>query len=605
MTAGTGAIAAAPPRSTLHRAEDACLTVMLVLTVALPIAEIVLRALWHVGIQGVATLVQHATLAAGMAGAAIAARERRLLTLATAGRLRGTAGRVAELVAGGVAAAVALLFALACVDFVAAEREGGSPLVYGLPAWIAQLPLPAGFALVAWRLLRHAAPDARGRIVAAAGACLAVAAYRLHWIEAGDPLLPALAVLVVATLCGAPVFAALGGIAIVLQHADGVPVAALAVNHYGLVTNPTLPALPLFTLAGYLLAESRAPQRLLEVFDALFGRMRGGASLVTVLACTFFTSFTGASGVAILTLGGLVMPLLTGAGMKPAGALGLVTAAGLPGVLLMPALPLLLYAIVAGTGIQDMFLAGLLPALLTLAILLAWGMRRPLDAPTVAVPFSRSRAVRALSAAKWELLLPLVPLIALATSLATPVEAAAFTTACALVLVTVVHRDLSIRRELPRVAAECGLVTGGILLVLGVALSLTNHMVDAELPVRIVDWVTGHVGSRWVFLAALNLALLAAGCVMDIFTAIVVLVPLVAPLGAAYGIHPIHLGIVFLANLEIGYLTPPVGMNLFFAASRFGHPIGEVFAAVVPVLLLLAAALVVITCVPWFSTVLL
>jgi tripartite ATP-independent transporter DctM subunit len=381
-----------------------------------------------------------------------------------------------------------------------------------------------------------------------------------------------------------------------------VPAAASAVNHYALVSNPSLPAIPMFTLAGYLLAEARSPVRLIEVFDALFGRYRGGAAAVTVLACTFFSCFSGASGVTIVALGGLVLPILAGAGYSQKDALGLATGAGLPGVLLMPALPLILYAIVAGVAIEDMFLGGALPALLMIGIVMAWGIARQPRASIPRAPFDARRARAALLAAKWELALPVIPVGALASGLATPVEAAALTAAYAFLVTVLVHRDLHILRDLPRVMADCGLMVGGILLILGVALGLTNYLVDAQVPDALVAWVTSTIGSRLVFLLALNALLLLAGCVMDVFTAIVVLAPLVTPIGLAYGVHPVHLGIVFLANLELGYLTPPVGMNLFYASMRFGRPMGEVFRAVAPLFVALGGGLVLITYLPWLST---
>lgn len=586
----------------LATAENGLLAAVVGLTVALPIAEILLRALLHRGIEGVSEIVQHLTLALGMLGAALAARDGRLLTLATAGLLRGRAGQAARFATGVVAGSVTALMALAAWDFTSVERDAATVLVHGLPTWVAQIPLPLGFGLIAMRLVMRSGEGMPGKTAAA------ILTATLCWIvrsgvASPDLLLwPAIAAIVVVTLLGAPVFACLGGTALFLLLADGIPAASVAVNHYGLVANPTLPAIPMFTLAGYLLAESRAPQRLLELFDALFGRLRGGAAVATVLACTFFTCFTGASGVAILSLGGLVLPLLTRSGFQEDRALGLITVAGLPGVILMPALPLLLYAIVAGTSIEDMFTAALLPAALMAAIVLGWGVRMQGPRSEAAQPFRWPRVRAALVAARWELALPLVPVVALGTALATPVEAAAFTAAFALFVVTVAHRDLHPFRDLPRVIASCGLMVGGILLVLGVALSLTNYMVDAEVPARIVDWVRANVSSRWAFLLALNAGLLLAGCVMDIFTAIVILVPLVAPLGAVFGIHPVHLGVVFLANLEIGYLTPPVGMNLFFASYRFGRPIGTVFRGVAPVLPWLLAALLAITFVPWLST---
>jgi C4-dicarboxylate transporter DctM subunit len=582
--------------------ENAVLAALFALTVLLPIAEIALRASLRVGIEGVAALVQHLTLALGMLGAAVAARDQRLLTLAVTSLYGGRLAVIARFASGTVSAAVAAMLALAAVDFVAIERASGSTLTYGIPVWLAELPLPLGFALVAARLAWHASSAPAGRLAAALLVVGIASAYRFAGFDPASVLVPALVVLGAATVLGAPIFVTLGGAALFLLLAQEVPAASVAVNHYSLVVNPSLPAIPMFTLAGYLLAESGAPRRLVELFDALVGRMRGGAAIVTVLACTFFTCFTGASGVTILALGGLVMPLLA-AGQFPArAALGLVTAGGLPGVLLMPALPLILYAIVARVSIEDMFLGGALPAAVMILIIAAWALWRQPRRREPAAAFDPARARAAFVAAKWELSLPLVPIAALASGLATPVEAAALTAAYALLIAAVIHRDLAFGRDLPRVMAECGLMIGGILLILGVALSLTNLLVDAQIPERMVGWVTGLIESRWVFLLALNALLLAAGCVMDIYTAIVVLAPLVTPVGIAFGVHPVHLGILFLANLEIGYLTPPVGMNLFFASYRFGKPVTEVFRSVAPLLIVLGLGLMAITYVPSLST---
>jgi len=583
-------------------AENALLTLAFALTVGLPLAELALRATFGTGIRGVGALVQHLTLAVGMLGAAVAAREQRLLSVALASLFTGRWARFACFTGGLIASVVAALLAFAAAEFVAIERTTGNTLTYGIPVWLAELPLPLGFAVISARLAWHAAPTLAARLGAALLAVVVVTVLRGAALDVAGMLVPALCVLAAGALLGAPIFAVLGGAGLFLLLAQGVPAAATAVNHYSLVVNPSLPAIPMFTLAGYLLAESGAPQRLVAVFDSLFGRLRGGAAIVTILACTFFTCFTGASGVTILALGGLVMPLLVGAGFQPRHGLGLVTGAGLPGVLLMPALPLILYAIVARVGIEEMFLGGALPALLMLAIVLAWGIARQPAPRAARDPFDPRRARKAFAAAKWELSLPLVPIVSLASGLATPVEAAALTAGYAFFVTSVVHRDLKLVRDLPRVVAECGLMIGGILLILGVALGLTNYLVDAQVPSRLVAWVTQTIDSPILFLLALNVLLLAAGCVMDIFTAIVVLAPLVTPIGLAYGVHPVHLGIIFLANLELGYLTPPVGMNLFFASYRFGRPVMEVFRAVAPLFFALAVGVLIVTYVPFLST---
>ena len=601
MIAAATAMPATAPRERLPL-ESAVLALLFGATVTIPILEIVLRATVHAGIQGVAAIVQHVTLALGMLGAAAAAREGRLLTLAVSGFIKGRAAAAAQFASRAMACAVTVLLLLATVDFIAAERRSGAELVYGVPVWIGELPLALGYALIAWRLFLQAAGSLGGRLAAALIAGTAVLAVRILAPQAEALALPAVALLVFAALLGAPIFAVIGGAAIFLLAGRGVPMAAFAVDQYGLVINPSLPAIPMFTLAGYLLAESGAPRRLIEVFDALFGRLRGGAALVTVLACTFFTSFTGASGVTVLALGGLALPVLLANGYPEKRALGLVTAAGLPGTLLLPALPLILYAIIAGVAIEDMFLAGVLPTLVMAGIVTAWGLWSTQSRPSRSWEPARIRA--ALADAKWELSVPLVPVAALASGLATPVESAALTALYVLFVTSVVHRDLSLTRDVPRVMAECGLIIGGILLIMGVALGLTDFLVDAEVPGRLVAWAKQAIGSKVLFLLALNAALLAAGCVIEIYPAIMVLVPILVPLGRAFGMDPLHLGMVFLANMELGYLTPLVGLNLFFAAYRFGRPVMELFRAVLPLFLALGAGVLLITYVPWLSTVL-
>ena len=270
--------------------------------------------------------------------------------------------------------------------------------------------------------------------------------------------------------------------------------------------------------------------------------------------------------------------------------------------MLPPGLPLVLYAIVAKISLDEMFLAGIVPGLLMVALIALWGIHMAPPAGAATRRFDWREARAALFAARWELLLPPVAFLGLFGGFATPVEAAALTAAYAFLIEVVVYRDLSFRHDVPRVMAECGLLVGGILLILGVALGFTNYLVDARIPERAVEWVTASIDSRWTFLLALNLFLLAAGCLMDIFSATVVLVPLIVPLGLAFGVDPVHLGIVFLANMELGYLTPPVGMNLFFTSYRFGKPLPEVIRAALPAVAVLALAVLLVTYVPWLST---
>src|SRR5438128_6746852 len=408
--------------------------------------------------------------------------------------------------------------------------------------------------------------------------------------------------LALATVLGTPAFVTLGGTALILFWWVGEPIAAIPVSHYSLVTNPSIPALPLFTLAGYLLAESRAPTRLVRVFDALFGGFRGGPAVVTVVVCTFFTSFTGASGVTILALGGLLMPILVKARYSERDALGLVTGAGSLGMLLPPCLPLIVYGIVARIPVDQMFLGGLIPAVLMSAATAWWGIRRGPKREGAAQRFDRAEARAALWEAKWELLTPVVAFVALFSGWATTVEAAAVTALYVAVIETGFHRDLKVFRDMPRVMTECGLLIGGILLILGVALGFTNYLVNEEIPARAVEWTTSAVHSPIIFLLLLNLFLIVVGCLMDIYSAIIIQVPLLVPLGAAYGIDPIQLGVIFLANMELGYLTPPVGLNVYMASYRFGKSVPAVFRAVLPIIVVLHIGVLLITYVPWLTT---
>jgi tripartite ATP-independent transporter DctM subunit len=586
----------------LYAAENWAVSLALAAMVVIPLAESALRPTLGIGIPGSATIVQHLTLLVGMIGGAIAARENRLLSLSTAATfLKGRWQAAANVYACSFGGAISLMLAYAAYQYVASEKEAGRILVYGMPVWVVQAALPLGFLAVALRLLWHAAPGWRPRLAAVALA-LAVIAIGV-WPPAAPASLrtPALLVLLGATVCGGPVFTTLGGAALILFWAQEQTIASLAVDHYRLVVNPSFPTIPLFTLAGYFLAEGGASKRLVRVFQALFGRFRGGPAIVTALVCAFFTTFTGASGVTILALGGLLMPILTAARYPDRAALGLLTGAGSLGLLFPPCLPVILYAIIAKINMEQMFLGGLLPGILLVLLTIAWGMRQNSGHDDGGKPFDAREARAALWEARWELLFPVVALVSLFAGFATPVEAAALTALYAFVAEAFLHRDMSVKHAV-KVMTECGLLIGGVLLILGVALGFVNFLVDAEIPSKGVEWVTASVESPLLFLLLLNGFLLVVGALMDIFSAIIIVVPLIVPLGAAYGIDPVHLGIVFLANMELGYLTPPVGMNLFLASYRLNRPMPEVYRSIVPILLVLLAGVLLITYIPAMTT---
>jgi len=599
MTAATPAPAGW--RRRLRLGEDLVLSLVLAAMMLLPLLVVPLRFL-HVQIKGQSAIVQHLTLLAGMIGAAVAAREGRLLSLSSAELIKGPWRVAARSFGSAVGALVTALLCAASVRFVQSERATGDTLAYGLPLWIVQLVLPVGFGLIALRMLWRSAETWRWRAfttLLAAGLALFVSRAPL---PAEQLTVPAFVVLLLAVALGAPIFAALGGAGLIMFWRDGSPIASLTVDHYGLITNPTLPTVPLFTLAGYLLAEGGASRRLIRLFQALVGGRRGGPAILVALVCAFFTSFTGASGVTILALGALLMPVLLSAGYSERFSLGLLTGTGSLGLLLPPCLPLIFYAVIASVDIKQMFLGGIVPGLLMIALTAIWGISQAPRQSGPRPPFDWREARLAVWDAKWELAIPVVALGALFSGIATPVEAAALTAFYAFVVEVFIYRDLRLFGDTPRVMSESGVLVGGVLLILGVALGFTNYLAFAEIPARAVDWVTATVHSRWMFLLLLNVFLLVVGALMDIYSAIVIVVPLLVPLGRAFGIDPIHLGIVFLANLELGFLTPPVGVNLFLSSLRFNQPMPVVVRSVIPMLLVFLLGVLLITYIPPLTT---
>ena len=607
-------IAAVPPptgwRGVLRHTENSFVVLALALMALLPCVEIALRKLFNSGVPGSVPVVQHLVLVVSLLGGAIAARDNRLLALSSLTTfLKPDLRRLATVFSHGFAAGICSLLTVVAFEFVVASRKLGKPLVFDVPVWTVQSLLVLGFAAIAVRLIWHAGKTWRGRLVALTLAATVVvigfwspiAPEKLRWV--------AIAVLVVAALLGAPVFTTLGGAALILFWSGGETAASLPTNHYRLTINPTLPTLPLFTLAGYFLAEGGAAKRLVRVFQALFGNFRGGPAIVTALVCAFFTSFTGASGVTILALGGVLMPVLLAAGYRERSALGLLTGAGSLGMLFPPCLPPILYAIMASSGgqtsvtIEEMFKGGFLPGIVLVAVTIWWGVRQcPPRNEVQSQPFDWRETLSAARAAKWEFLVPVVALTALFGGFATPVEAAALTAFYTFAVNVFITRDLKLFKDVPRVMAECGLLMGGVLLILGVALGFTHYLIDAQIPDQAVAWATGTIKSKWLFLLGLNVVLLIVGGLVEIYAAIVVVVPLLVPLGTAFGIDPIHLGIIFLANMELGFLAPPVGLNLLLASYRFNKPMPEVTRAAFPMLLVMVAGVLLITYVPWLTT---
>lgn len=417
--------------------------------------------------------------------------------------------------------------------------------------------------------------------------------------------------LVLAAVLGAPLFAVIAGVAMLGFLSVDTPLTVMGIELYRIVDTPILLALPLFTFAGYVLGESRTSVRLVRMTQALIGWLPGGLAIVAFLTCAFFTAFTGASGVTIVALGALLYPALKQAGYQERFSLGLVTTSGSLGLLLPPSLPLILFAVIAqqlpdgsGLTIQDVFKAGLLPAMVMVAFLSAYGLWVTRKHPVPLTSFSATELKSALWDAKWELPLPIVVLGGIYGGFFAVSEAAAVTALYVIVVECLVYREIRLSK-LPDIMRESMVMVGAVLLILGVSLALTNWLIEAEVPTRLFDFLKTHIDSRLTFLLLLNLFLLVLGCLLDIFSALVIMIPLLLPVAVGFGIDPVHLGIIFLANMQIGYCTPPVGMNLFMASYRFKKPITELYLATWPFIVVLFAAVLVITYVPWLSLVLL
>jgi len=406
-------------------------------------------------------------------------------------------------------------------------------------------------------------------------------------------------------LLGAPLFAVIAAGAIFAFGRADVDQIAVVMEVYRIADTPVLLAIPLFTFAGFILGESRAPNRLVRLSDALLGWMPGGLAVIALVTCALFTAFTGASGVTIVAMGALLYPALRDAGYRENFSLGLVTTSGSLGLLFAPSLPLILYGIVAEVSVDRLFIAGILPGTLMLLALGLWSFRegRFLHQSAAERPaFSAREAVAAVRAAAWEIPLPIIVLGGVYTGFFAVSEAAAVTVIYVLVVEMLIYREISFAR-LPGIMRESMVLVGGILVILGASLASTNAMIDAQVPMKLFDFVTAHVSSKLTFLILLNIFLLVLGTMLDVFSALIIVVPLLLPLAAGYGIEPIHLGMIFLANMQIGYCTPPVGMNLFIASYRFNKPIVTLYRATLPWLLILFACVLLITYWPWLSMV--
>lgn len=588
--------------------------------------EAVARKVFHTGVPDSSNYVQHLVLAATFIAAAITSREGKHLALATAMSLREPLKSVAAVSTSVLSAALTLAFGLSALSFArnaftAADRVGP------IPKRLVVMIMAAGFLAMSVRFITTLEKK-KARVPAAVGAALLGLFFGfgplvqlltgggtvslpfltsvqdfLHPVLSGLGT-PLIIILIASAFLGLPIFLVLGGIAFILFAKAGQPLEIIPNQAYEVLTGSAIPAIPLFAAVGFFLSESKAGERMVRFFQAVFGWFPGGLTVMAVIVCAFFTTFTGASGVTILALGGLLSVILEKAGYPKRFTVGLLTASGSIGLLFPPSLPVIIYGVTAQTSIKDMFVGGLLPGLFMVLSVMIIGI---VYSWKHGIPRHSLKAKEALAAFResfWELLLPLVVFGLYFGGITSLQESAAAALLYVWVVETFIKKDARIR-DLLRIFLRCVPIIGGVLIILALANGLSYYIIDAQIPQKLTAWVAATISSKYVFLLILNLALLVVGCFMDIYSAILVVVPLIIPLGNLFGIHPVHLGIIFLANLELGYLTPPVGLNLYLASYRFNEPIHRVYRDVLMFLVLGLVAVLIITYVPLLTTALL
>jgi tripartite ATP-independent transporter DctM subunit len=601
-----GAVAPAATLRWWERAENAFAVLILAVMAIIPVVSVSYRWLTGESLGSANVAVQCLNLWIAFFGGTIAARSNRHLALSTGTffKLDDTGKAVLSGFTSAVATACAAYLAWGSAGLVMAERGSSSAVLGSIPTWAIETVMPVGFAVMAVHFAVTGNKQWPGRLAALLTVLLAGGIALVPPESRGPFVWIGALILFGALVLGAPLFTTLGGLTMLLFVGAPVPISISAVpaETYTIVASPMLPSLPLFTMGGYLMAEGGASKRLVRVIRAWFGWLPGGSAIAAILVCAFFTTFTGASGVTILALGGLLLPIMTAAGYKERYGIGLLTAAGSLGLLFPPSLPVILYGVASQVPIDKLFLGGAVPGIVLMLLLIGMVVFRAVQDRSPRSSFEAKVAAQALWEAKWELALPILVMTSIFGGFMTLFESAAWAAAYAFLSEVVVHRDLSLRKDVPRVLVESATLMGAVMIILGMALGFTNYLVDAEIPMKLTAYVQAHVGSRWAFILILNVVLLFMGSLMEVYSAIMVLVPLIVPISQAFGIDPVHLGILFLANLELGYLTPPVGLNLLLSSYRFKVPLVRVYRDVLPFFAVLLFGVFFISYVPSVTT---
>ncbi|MEE8340774.1 MAG: TRAP transporter large permease subunit [Candidatus Neomarinimicrobiota bacterium] len=570
--------------------------------VLIPVIEALTR-LFNVSIiAGAPIWTQHLTLWVAFIGAMIASQNNKLLSLTSKPLfIYDRSYNIGKFIAKTASIIIVISLMIASIELIKIEFQYPVPVVPGVPRWLAQIIMPIGFGVIAIQLLYLSSNSKFYRsILLIVTIFWFVISYSGMLQELGWPIWIFGTLILVSLVYGMPIFIGLGGIAVLLFWKDFTPITAIPAETYRIVVSPSLPTIPLFTLVGFILAESGASRRMMTFFQSAFSWIPGGTPIIVVILSGFFTAMTGGSGVTILALGGLLYPMLRKEGYSEMFSLGLITVAGSLGLLFPPSLPLIIYSVSAGVSVKDAFVAGLIPGTLLIVLIGIWAVYQGKVQKIERLPFEWKKVFSSTKESIWEILIPIFILLGIFTGYMTLVETAAALVIYVLIIEIYIYKDFK-WKNIPKIIIDCTALIGGVLIILGVAMGLTSYLVDAQIPLKLLAWVKTAISSKYVFLLLLNILLLAVGSLMDIFSAIIVFVPLLAPLGEYFEIHPVHMAIIFIANLELGFITPPVGMNLFLSAYRFEKPMSKVYRSTLPFFVVRLLAVLAITYIPIIS----
>jgi tripartite ATP-independent transporter DctM subunit len=602
--------------------ENGLCVLSLVFLALLPVVEAAARIFFKTGISGSSQVMIHLLLWVGMFSGMAATRNEEHLSIALVQYFSGEGiKRRLRVFVNLLSAFVVTVIAWTAPAFIKIGLSGR--LIGFIPDRLFALIIPLGYGIIACRFARRTGLSGWKRIFPVLAIFLGTLASfpsiakfiwefdlplwaydlsDLFYLGAWYLKVPVVIFLLLAALAGTPLFVIMGGLVLILLEAAGSQVDTVATDIYSALTNDNIIAIPLFTLVGFFLSESKAGIRLVETFRSLFSWIPGGMIIATVIICAFFTSFTGASGVTILALGGILYSILAEHVKYPEKfSIGLLTSVGSVGLLFPPSLPLILVGAMSQLNVFHMFLGGLIPGVVLVTAVIIFGIAASLKVKIPVEPFSPQRALRSLKGSALEIILPFFLVASYFTGFLSLVEIGGVAVVYIFITEVLVHRDITLS-QVPQVFLKSVPIIGGVLAILALSQSLSFYIVDTNAPMILADWMLETIRSKFLFLLLLNLSLLVVGCLMDIFSAILIVLPLIAPLGMAYGIDPVHLGIIFITNLEVGFLTPPVGLNLFLASYRFNKPFVDICRYVFPFLLIQLAVVLLVTYVPAFST---